>query len=208
MPALAQVPGVVRVSVRGTSQGQAIVNVFHVKWSGGAWDQASVTYAANLVKAAYETNFVPRLNGNYSGDNVRAVDLTATAGNEATVALGGSPGTVSTGVPQSAACCVTWRIQRHYRGGHPRTYLGPLGAAAIESPTSLAAAYVSTVTTSATTFLNSINAGTTGGNTMRLVAVHRQQNGAQLTVPLTSDVQSAVVDTRIDTMRRRLGRDR
>src|SRR3954449_10978699 len=95
MPALKPVPSVARVSVRGTSQGVAIVNVFHVKWNGGLMGLADVTYIANLVKGSYEANFIPRMNGNYSGDTVRAVDLTQPIGQESTVALGGIPGAVN-----------------------------------------------------------------------------------------------------------------
>lgn len=208
MPALKPVLQTARVSVRGTALGQAIVNVFHVRWSGATFDQPSITYVANLVKTAYEINFVPRLNGTWSGDTVRAVDLALATGVEATVALGGTPSSTTQGVPQSAAACVSWRIVRHYRGGHPRTYLGPLNSGAIESPTSLAAAYVTQVATSAEAFRTAIGNGITGGNTMKLVAVHRWQGKAELAVPQTSDIVSASVDTRIDSMRRRLGRDR
>jgi hypothetical protein len=196
------------VSVRGTSLGQAIVNVFHVKWTGGNFNLPDITYVANLVKGVYETNIIPRLNGNYSGDNVRAVDLGVVTGQEATVALAGTPGATSTAMPQSAAACITWRIVRHYRGGHPRTYVGPLHPSHIESPTSLAATYITSLATSATAFLNGVNAGTTGGFTMKLVAVHRWQGKTELLVPLTSDIVGASVDSRIDTMRRRLGKDR
>lgn len=208
MPALRPVPAVARVTCRGTANGQAIVNVFHVKWTGGNFDLPAITYVANLVKGAYEANFAPRLGSTWAGDTVRAVDLSLTAGQEATVALAGTSAGSAVQTPQSAACCVTWRIMRHYRGGHPRTYLGPLATTAIQNPTTLADAYVTQVITSANAFLSAINLGSTSGNTMRLVAVHRTQDQAELIVPQTSDIISATADTRIDTMRRRLGRDR
>lgn len=208
MPALANVPAVARVSVRGTASGQAIVNIFHLKWTGGNIPAGSILYMASLVETAYRTHLMPRLNGNYSGDTVRAVDLSLSTGEEATVALSGTGGTTSSGVPQSAACCISWRINKHYRGGHPRTYLGPLFAAAIESPTSLAATYVAQVAAAAESFRTAINAGTTGGQTISLVAVHRYEGGVPLLVPQASPILAATVDTRIDTMRRRLGRDR
>ena len=208
MPAQAAVPGVARCAVRGTASGAAIVNVFHVKWSGGAMSTADVTYIANLVKTAYETNIAPRLNGTWSGDSVRAVDLIGLFGAEATVPLAGTPGSSSLNVPQSACACITWKIARHYRGGHPRTYVGPLHTSHIESPTSLASTYMASLLTSARAFRTAINTGTTAGNTMRLVSVHRTLNGVQLSVPDVVDIDDAAVDSRIDSQRRRLGPDR
>jgi hypothetical protein len=208
MPALKPVTGVARVSCRGTSQGVAIVNVFHVKTNGGLMTLPDITYITNLVGQAYETNIIPRLNGNYSGDTVRGVDLTALVGQEFTRALAGTPGATSAQTPQNAACCITWKIARHYRGGHPRTYVGPLPFSAIDQPTSLAPAYMTLVQNGANAFLSAINAGTTGGKTMRLCAVHRWREKQMLDLPEVSDIQTALVDARIDTMRRRLGRDR
>ena len=208
MPALKPVPATARVTVRGTSQGQAIVNVFHVRWTGGNMTTADVTYMANLVATNFGSKFRPLLNANWSGDSVRAVDLSLATGAEATVALPGQGALTGIRVPQSAACCVTWRILKHYRGGHPRTYLGPLGDSAMENSTSLEATFLTSANTAANGFLNAINAGTTGGQTMKLVAVHRWSGGVEIIVPQTSDILSATVDSRIDTMRRRLGRDR
>src|SRR3954468_10681536 len=202
MPALKPVTGTARVSCRGTSQGQAIVNVFHVKTNGGPMTQPDITYITSLASQAYETNFVPRLNGNWSGDSVRGVDLTTLTGLESTRALAGSPGAVTLLIPQSAAACVTWKISRHYRGGHPRTYIGPLGAGVIDTPTSLAPAYITSLQASANAFLSAITAGTTGGKTMPLVAVPRWRDKQELHLPELSDITTAVVDARIDTMRR------
>lgn len=208
MPALRPVFGVSRVSFRGTSHGAAIVNVFHVLSSAGALTTSTITTLAQGVRSAYEVNMVTQLNGNYSADNVFAVDLSTEDGAEVSLPLGGTPGVVSQLMPQSAACCITWKIGRHYRGGHPRTYLGPLPGTAIETPTSLTSTYAATTQTKANNFLTAVNAITVGGGSCQLVAVHRWRNKEELATPLISPITSAVVDTRIDTMRRRLGPDR
>jgi hypothetical protein len=208
VPALRPVPFVCRVSCRGTANGTAVVNVFHAKFTGASMSLADTTALANAFKGAYETHFVPRMSTGWSGDTVRCVDLTSPDGEEATVALGGTSVGSGTSIPASAACCITWKINRHYRGGHPRTYIGALPNTAIESPTSLAAAYVSAVSTAANAFRTAINGFTTGTHTFSLVAVHRYVNLAELETPITSAITSAVVDTRIDSQRRRLGPDR
>jgi hypothetical protein len=208
MPAMLPVPGVIRFAFRGTSAGQAVVNVFHVRAGIGLIDQTLINAITSSVRAAYESNFVPRLNGSYSGDTCRAVDLTSALGVEATQALGGTPGATSTTSPNSVACCVTWKINRHYRGGHPRSYIGPIHSSQYENQTSFTSGLVTQMTTSANAFRTAVNAvvGTSGN--CELVAVHRVSAGSLLDPPEVSPITSAVVDARIDTMRRRLGRDR
>lgn len=208
MPALRPVPGVVRVTFKGTSTGQPVINVFHFKLGAPSINNAGMATFLQNVRSPYEVNFIPRLQGAYSGDTVYGVDLSSEDGAEGSVPLGGTPGAATTQVPQSTACCVTWKIPRHYRGGHPRTYIGPTGATSIESPTSFTSAYVTALQNAANTCLTSWNAVTHGGGNVRLVCVHRYRDKVELATPLVSEISSAVVDTRIDTMRRRLGRDR
>lgn len=211
MAALAPVVGVARVVCHGTANGQPVVNVFHIRNGGPPgfnYSNADILSLANSVMTAYKTRFLPRLNVLYSGDDVSATDLTSATGSFAQVAMTGAGGQTGTAIPQSAACCITWKILRHYRGGHPRTYIGPLGTTGIESPISLDATFVGLMITAASGFMADVNALTISGHAQKLVCVHRQQDGAQLAVPLVDDILSATVDSRIDSMRRRLGPDR
>lgn len=212
MPALANVPGVARCVVTGTANGQACVNVFHVaKGTGGAspWTQVEIDKLATLIAAQFTTAFVPSIANHWSGDQVECVDLSSVLGlsGVATIAASGGGGSGTT-MPQSAAACVTWKIPRHYRGGHPRTYVGPLATAAAESPVSLAATFVSNLRTRAIAFRNNINGDTTFGTLITLCTVHRTYQKQKLNEPQLSFPTSAEVDSRIDSQRRRLGPDR
>jgi len=208
MPALVPVPGVVRVTCTGTAAGQQVVNVFHVRAGAGSLSSGAVAAATTGVGTAYATHLMPRLNINYSGGTFYGVDLTSDDGAEASGSLGGGGSGSATNVPNSAAVCITWKIGRHYRGGHPRTYLGPIATASIEGPTSLAAAFVTSTRTGALGFLTAVNATTAGGFTCQLVCLHRVREGVQLDPVLVSPIIGADVDDRIDSQRRRLGRDR
>jgi hypothetical protein len=213
VPALEPVPGVARVVVTGTSAGRTVANIFHfrrVAQMEESWSSTHLGLLVTDVEAVYKAQFGPCLGSSYSGDIVQAVDLTNVAGLSAEVAntTTGSGGT-NTAMPQSIAACVSWKIIRHYRGGHPRTYLGPLPAAAIESPTTLAAAFVTKMQTNSQAFLTAIWAWSTGGaNNVELVTVHRQYAKQKLNIPLVSKITGRTVDTRIDSQRRRLGPDR
>src|SRR4029453_7651114 len=146
MPPLKPVQGVARIAARGTANGQAVVNIFHVSKEavpGGTmlpWSQAEVTAFATAFDGFYKGRFASSLNSVYSGDDIHVVDLTSPTGYEAFVANTCNGSSVGTNFPQSAAACITWKIARHYRGGHPRTYIGPLGGPAFENQISLNAA--------------------------------------------------------------------
>jgi hypothetical protein len=212
MAALRPVPGVARIVCTGNATGVPIVNVFHVQngvsGPAPAYSSAGMLQLVTAFEAAYRAQILPRLSSNYSGDTVAGVDLSGPTGEFRQVSLSGGGVGAGLTVPQSAACCITWKIARHYRGGHPRTYMGPLPTSAIESPTSLAAAYMTSASTSAQAFVTAINAITADGIAQRFVAVHRQIDGLKILTPITSLILSGVVDSRIDSMRRRLGPDR
>jgi hypothetical protein len=202
------VTGVVRVACRGTASGQGVVNVFHVRASNTGVTQATVDAIAGGIKTAYESNFAARLQGLWSGDTVTAVDLSSNIGNSSVLALAGTPGPASPTTPLSLACCITWKIPRHYRGGHPRTYIGPIASSFMETGNSWTSAFMVTMNTAAQAFLTAVNTIPGDGQTCELVSVHRVVEGVTIPTPIVVPIEGRAVDSRIDTQRRRLGRDR
>lgn len=211
MPALAPVTGVARVVCHGTANGNSVVNVFHINngpGAGIAYTQTGINSLATSIAGLYRTRFMPLMNALYSGDEVTATDLSSPTGVVGTAVITTASGASGATIPASAACCVTWKILRHYRGGHPRTYIGPLGTAAFESPTSLASTFVTSMQSAASGFMSDVAALTIEARTQKLVCVHRQVDGVQLATPLVDTIIAAAIDSRIDSMRRRLGPDR
>lgn len=211
MPALVPVIGVARVTVQASANGVPVVNVFHVRNGDvGAprYSDAGAQSLADAFKTAWQTAIVSLTNISYTLDTFTVQDLTDDNGSFAqatSIQTGSGSGT---SVPQSAACCVTWKIPRHYRGGHPRTYIGPISASSISTPTTLSGTFVSNVQSNMSTLRTTINALTIGGNVQQLVCVHRIRNGVNLEPPLVDKISGCTVDSRIDSMRRRLGPDR
>jgi len=139
-----------------------------------------------------------------------ATDLTSETAPQIIDNITGETGSGGSGaaVPQSAAACITWKIPRHYRGGHPRTYIGPLPTTAINNPTSLTTTYTDGLQTRANTFLAGVNSIVLGTATARLVCLHRYKDKVELDPPTTTLIDTAYCDSRIDSQRRRLGKDR
>lgn len=211
MPALAPVTGVARCVVSATANGVNIVNVFHVANdfpTRRSYSQSAINSLASSFASLFTTHIQPNISSNWANAQVTCTDLTSSLGVVAVQAITGAGGNAGTAAPQQACACISWKIARHYRGGHPRTYVGPLTNTQISNPTSLTAALVTALGTGANALRTGIAALTIETYPQSLVCVHRVINGVTEIDPEVDVITGASVDTRIDTMRRRLGKDR
>lgn len=208
MPALKPVPNTARVVVNMTLSGLPIVNVFHYTKVTPVtpFTQAEIDNLASVFRTSFSTAFMPNLNVALILGVVTATDLSSDIG-----VVGSSTGSTAGGNagnphPANVALCVTWRINRHYRGGHPRSYLAGTNSTHAQTVNTWAGTTVTNFTTAATTFRTSVNAWTgTTGATGALVAVHRKKDNVDYATPLISVITGATVGPRIDSQRRRLG---
>lgn len=208
MPTLPFVPGVAKVIVKQTIAGQNAFNVLHVDGGAGTgWSSTELNALAAAVRSAYVTNFIPLQTLQLTLSEVTAIDLASETGPSG-IATGSTAGAVGTGaLSANAAIGITWQIARRYRGGHPRTYI----AGPVSTQTSDARQLTTTAQTSylnaATALRTAINGVTTSAGTAKFCCVHYYRNGALLATPLVSQIIGVAVDRRIDSQRRRLGRD-
>ena len=113
-------------------------------------------------------------------------------------------------LPASVACVVSWRVAPHYKGGHPRSYLGGLTSEVLASVNTFTGSFTGSLAAAANNFLNDINAHAVGNfSDAHLGTVSFVLRKAWRTPPVFRDYVpgSATVDARIDSQRRRLGRD-
>ena len=104
---------------------------------------------------------------------------------------------------------ISWTIDRHYRGGRPRTYLAGMPQASVISANTWKASIAAAVRTSALAFMTGINAIDLGNpEPPELVCVHRYKNHLVLDPPTVDSITSANVHARFGTQRRRLGKNR
>lgn len=210
---MAQSPvfGVARVVFRGAASTIPVINVMHVanNWPTlSSYTQAQIDQLATSMASLFIGNLVPLTNSNYGSIECVATDLSSELGLVGQAPMIGSGTGTSTGVPNSTSVCISWKIGRHYRGGHPRTYMGPIAALSVATPTSLGASFVTSANNAASAFRTAVNALSLAGQPARLVCIHRYVAGVQVPDPTVDEITGNAVDTRIDTQRRRLGRDR
>jgi len=160
--------------------------------------------------AAFGTNFAPVMSDNLEIHSAEAVFFW-TGGPTHVFADGFVEGTETAGtaLPASAAVGISWRQPVSYRGGHPRTYLCGFQSDILADVTRLSGSAQLAISNAANGFLTDVeDLGPYASlGAVKLGTVSYITDGDWRPNPLFFHYQSASVDLRLDTQRRRLGRD-
>lgn len=209
MPALPFVPGVAKIIVKQTIGSVNVFNILHADGGAGTgWTSTELNSLASAVRSAWVTNVLPLQHTQLNLNDVQTIDLASDTGPSG-VATGANAGTATLNyLSANAAVTWSWTISRRYRGGHPRTYIAGIPFSAITNPNSITATAQSAHAAAAAAIRTAVNGVTTSAGTAKLACVHYYRNKVLLSTPLVSQITGVTVDTRIDSQRRRLGRDR
>jgi len=191
-----------------TGSSRPWVNIFHLAYTptGGITGADLASLAADF-DADYETYLQSFCSVHSEHSSSKYTDLGSVDGlihYTSPVVAGGSVGTLA---PLSLAAVVSWGIARRYRGGHGRTYLSALTTAQAVGPQDLDPTFAGNLAASAATFVGRWTAKTVGAKTYTLAIISYRTNNAPRVTPLPQDVLSAIVHERIDSQRRRLGKE-
>jgi len=203
---------VIRFSIEGNCSGVTWANVFWVRNGRGQTPGLTDLQAwASGVLNAYKQQFLPHFHAGVNVNLLQCIYYGPTGGDLGTEVS--SPGTGTGGgggLPNNVAQGVSWHIQQRYRGGHPRTYFPACGDVALQDSRLWLPSQTSAMVTAANTFHSDINSDVHGNlSDLHLGTVSFVQRGEWRSPPVFRDytLGAATMDARIDTMRRRLGRD-
>lgn len=188
-------------------------NVFWVQIGGGAapgLSDADVLQIADQLKTRYNTNVAPVIADDVTITLTKAIyyqpDGTATAQEEVLTDAGTKSGTTI-----ADQCCValSWKIAAAYRGGKPRSYLPGVIAGDLLDPAHIDATPVTDYETAGGDFLTAVNADHISGSSyaQALGTVSFFTANAPRAVGIFRAYTGVTVHNRLDTMRRRLGRE-
>ena len=205
---LPDAPGVVRIVHQGQNQGLPWVNTFHVLGSLGLYTQTDMEAVALAMHNAYFNSFVPQLNTATQLLSTTAIDLTSRTGPvgiETVSHAGTIPASSLPGL--QVAYCISWTIQDRYRGGHPRMYLCAASNTEFQNGRTLTPTKVTALEAAADGYLVAAENMTVAGQTWSPVCVRYWSHNQLLATPLIRPIRGRAVHNRIDTMRRRLGKE-
>lgn len=187
-------------------------NVFWIRNAGGNVPSDSELNAlASFIYGRYVSHFGPQINNNVTVQGCQLIYY-----GPAGLQIGGGHventimGQTGIALPASASICISWHVAQRYRGGHPRTYLPGMSQQSMQDVQHWAASYADAIRVTADQFHLDINTHTAGTfGPFHLGTVSFVLRNAWRTPPVFRDftTASALVDTRIDTQRRRLGPD-
>jgi len=204
---LPPVPNVARFAVQGTNQGTKWVNIFHSKYTVQPPDAAALNAICQAVHTAYLNAFTTLWNSTCVLITVDGQDLASRTAATGTYSLT-HPGTGTT-IPMACQVALTlsWSIADRYRGGHPRTYLPGIDGTFVTNGRLLTTAGHTAYLNAAAAFLTNMNAMTAGGSSWQMCCVRYFSQHQLLANPLVRTINGQSVHGRIDTQRRRLGKE-
>lgn len=202
----------VHAMVHGTADGVNWANVFWVRNGGLALPSSSVlNQFAKAVADAWSARFRANINGHVELKGCEVLYYGNTGIDGAGSDVRSQLGTLTADpLPTNCATCISWKVQQHYRGGHPRTYLPPPDITKLASSNKYSAAFATAIAGAANAFLQDVNGFSQLDFTdVHLGTVSFVRNKEWRTPPVFRDYTptAASCDTRIDSQRRRLGPD-
>lgn len=200
--------GVLRCTIHQVLAGQQVINSFHVyNGTGVFWDQASADTYVNSMRAAWVANVLPKQSSAITCGKVVGIDLTNSTGVVATSTGADAAGGVFGGsLPANVAMCISWPIGRHYKGGHPRTYLAAFDQSLVQNANTWTAAAVTSLVGAMAAFRTACNATAVFSGGTALGVLHRKKAHAVLKPPTFDAFGPPTSDGGIDSQRRRLGK--
>jgi hypothetical protein len=192
--------------------GTSAKNIFYVETSG---DISSLVNLATLATdlstglGSAHANFATLLNDVWTLDGVTCIDNSGETENTSEYSIDASGTMSGQPYPPQVSVALSWTINAHYRGGHPRWYLPPPGASAssVAGGPDIAGGNVTTYEAAGNTFLAYVNALTVATFTVTMGTISYRTGNAPRATPVFRAFQACRVSPRLDTQRRRLGKE-
>lgn len=193
--------------------GRAAYNVFHVAFTGSPPSGTDMSTLAGNLQTNWVNNIKPLVNANVTLTATEVADMSSRTGlivQNVTSAVGTVPGTQA--CPNNVALCVSLNVAYRFRGGHARIYLPGMITANITGGTNWSGTYVTSVGAAIVAWRTAINSMTTAGNSYTLVMTSYYTHDADhkpiyRPVPVNYPVTGVFVHSRVDSQRRRLGKE-
>lgn len=216
MPPRPPLPNSVKIEVNWQAQqGMKATNIMYALASGSTSNATTLAaFAADVYKGLTVANgtnvpLISNIAGVWNLVSTIAIDNSG-ATDEYGAHLLSTPGALgSPALSPQVAACWSWTINRRHRGGHPRTYLAGLTTVITTSVGSnmISSTWQNNLVINAQNFMLTINASVAGSLTWQLGTISYYNNHLALDPPVFYPYLGVEVGARLDTQRRRLGKE-
>lgn len=207
MPPLPPVSSVVKLRLVGTKGNTPWNNILHVRYAGTAPTENDLNNWLGNIASLWGANLAPLCSTNVDLTQLDAADLSSATAASTSITTAQAGTRAGTSFPAQVCCVGSWRASLRYRGGHFRTYW-PIGVTNDTlTISSWAAAFLVSAAAGIGAFRTAINASSMGTASCTLVGVSYRTGHALRPAPLVVTITGVSVHGRIDTQRRRLGKE-
>jgi len=207
MPPLPPAASILLVRLKGTNGSSAWNNVMHVRYSGAAPSSANLVTLANAIGNAWATSLAPLAPTVVTLREIDIADLTSPTAAVGSASMTHAGTRTGSGFTAQVAMVGSWIAALRFRGGHFRQYW-PFGVQTDQgSITTWSSAFQTAAQAGLESFRVAINALSVGTATCQLVGLSYFTAHALRPTPLPVPIDAVVVHGRIDTQRRRLGKE-
>jgi hypothetical protein len=211
---LPDVPGVVRVVLNQSWFGLNAINQFHLSYIGSPPLSADLDAAADSFIDLFSGHFQALQHDQLHYISCDITDLSSTSGARG-AATGDESGTrANDALTANTAWVISWKIDRRYRGGHPRSYMWAMTLNEVENARTIKTSVLADMNTAASNFKADLPAAVqiNGDDTLLVNVSYFDSVGFPSpphlrTTPVVDEIRSATVGNRVDSQRRRTGRE-
>lgn len=211
---LPNAPGVAKVRFMMTWNGRPAYNVMHMGYAGASLNSADCVQLAGHMRSAWNTNLAPIVGTAVTLGVIEVTDLSnRTSGvGVNNVSSAGTMAMVQP-APASIALCISFLVQYRFRGGHARMYLPGQDVNKTTGGNTWTGAHITASSNAAKAFITQLKSVLVGTMQCRPVMLSYYSHDAdgdliyRPTGPQPFDIVDAAVRSRIDSQRRRLGKE-
>jgi hypothetical protein len=214
MPPLPAIKNVFRIRLLGTINNQNWASIQYAQFLGPPPSPSDCATIGTSLSTAWQNALAPLCQVNVHLRTVDVIDLSSDVSSVGSVAVNIAGTRAGNANPNNSAMVASYRINRRYRGGHPRTYW-PAGVASDTATGNLwSQTFLPIANNGASAWVGNVNAILYAGNPLIHGVVSyftRDPNVPGHSIlraqPEFFRTQSVIVHTRMDSMRRRLGKE-
>lgn len=210
---LPDLPQGVKLRFAYTMNSRPMYNIMYLKWSTSAPSVAELNTISTTIMSAWTSNIKPVLLNAVTLNFIDLQDVSSRTGAYYQNTTGGV-GSVAASValPNSIAMCISLKVAKRYRGGHGRIYQMGFNAADVTTGANWVTARANACNSGWNNFVLGLNSITAGSNTYTAVVASYYTHDAAKhqifkTPPETYPILGTAVHTRVDSQRRRLGKE-
>lgn len=207
MPPLPPASQVLKIRFIGDRTGLPWNCILHAHYTGTAPTAPQLVTYAGAVGTQWNTNVAPLCGVDVNLTSVDVVDLTSSTSNSGTASTPHTGTRTGSGMGAQVCLVSSWLAPLRYRGGHPRSYWPGGTGADLSTPSTWSQTALTAFRAGFTAFLSGMNGISAGTSPTQLGLLSYRTGGNARPTPLFVAFTGVDVHPRIDTQRRRLGKE-